>query len=124
VVTLDPGKKTDEQPLLLLVDTAIEVTSPINSPRVYSRRGPAIVVTIMAMGVDAKPLTTILIVGMGLVSPLISLEGKLQAAALVKVVGYSNKNTVAETEQEKTRRKVLLAQNTQADRGTCPGVGL
>jgi hypothetical protein len=28
VVTLDPGKKTDEQPLLLLVDTAIEGSSP------------------------------------------------------------------------------------------------
>jgi|AntAceMinimDraft_5_1070358.scaffolds.fasta_scaffold299045_1 hypothetical protein len=63
----------------------------MNSPRDYSRRGPAIVVKMMAMGADAKPVTTILIVGMGLVSALISLEGKLQAAALVKVIGYSNK---------------------------------
>jgi hypothetical protein len=28
VVTLDPGKKADEQPLLLLVDTTIEGASP------------------------------------------------------------------------------------------------
>ena len=31
VVTLDPGKKADEQPLLLLVDTTIEGASPFHA---------------------------------------------------------------------------------------------
>ena len=64
--------------------------------------------TIMEMGADPNPVIKTLSAGMGLISPLFVLEGKLQAAALGKMAGYSYEDAVADIEQAKAGNKVLI----------------
>ena len=74
------------------------------TPRSIHRRTS----TVTSAVSDPNPVVKTLSAGMGLISPLFVLEGKVQAAALGKVAGFTYEDAVSEVEQSIAGNKVLI----------------